>query len=120
MKSYTFPYYIKFGKGDISEGKVTCSLSEKDALKLEKSARWGGRFHLDEDDEIEYIYDKVFNKVIAHETDILLKNPEIVESIVTLSTERSGWTKELNLVSFNDAPPKYDLRTWDPDHIRRR
>ena len=45
---------------------------------------------------------------------------EIVESIVTLSTERSGWTKELNLVSFNDAPPKYDLRTWDPDHIRRR
>ena len=80
MKSYTFPYYIKFGKGDISEGKVTCSLSEKDALKLEKSARWGGRFHLDEDDEIEYIYDKVFNKVIAHETDILLKNPEIVDA----------------------------------------
>ena len=41
---------------------------------------------------------------------------EIVKSIVTLSTERSGWTKELNLVSFNDAPPKYDLRSWDPDH----
>ncbi len=41
---------------------------------------------------------------------------EIVESIATLSTERSGWTKELNLVSFNDAPPKYDLRTWDPKH----
>ena len=41
---------------------------------------------------------------------------EIVESIATLSTERSGWTKELNLVSFNDAPPKYDLRTWDPEH----
>ena len=41
---------------------------------------------------------------------------EIVKSIVTLSTERSGWTKELNLISFNDAPPKYDLRSWDPDH----
>ena len=41
---------------------------------------------------------------------------EIIKIIVTLSTERSGWTKELNLVSFNDAPPKYDLRTWDPDH----
>ena len=41
---------------------------------------------------------------------------EIIKNIVTLSTERSGWTKELNLVSFNDAPPKYDLRTWDPDH----
>ena len=41
---------------------------------------------------------------------------EIVQNIATLSTEQSGWTKELNLVSFNDAPPKYDLRTWDPEH----
>jgi len=43
---------------------------------------------------------------------------EIVKHIETLSTERGGWTKELNLVSFNDAPPKYDLRTWDPDHVK--
>lgn len=43
---------------------------------------------------------------------------EIVKNIATLSTENSGWTKELNLVSFNDAEPKYDLRTWDPDHIK--
>ena len=41
---------------------------------------------------------------------------EIVKSIAVLSTERSGWTKEINLVSFNDAPPKYDIRSWDPDH----
>lgn len=41
---------------------------------------------------------------------------EIVKNIVTLSTEKGGWSKELNLVSFNDAPPKYDLRSWDPDH----
>jgi len=41
---------------------------------------------------------------------------EIVKNIAVLSTERSGWTKEVNLVSFNDAPPKYDLRTWDPNH----
>ena len=41
---------------------------------------------------------------------------EIVKNIAVLSTERSGWTKEINLVSFNDAPPKYDIRSWDPDH----
>ena len=41
---------------------------------------------------------------------------EIVESIAVLSEETSGWTKELNLVSFNGAKPKYDIRTWDPDH----
>lgn len=43
---------------------------------------------------------------------------EIIDKIVVISTEKNGWTKELNLVSFNDAPPKYDLRTWDPDHIK--
>ena len=41
---------------------------------------------------------------------------EIVQNIAILSIEKSGWTKELNLISFNDAPPKYDLRTWDPEH----
>lgn len=41
---------------------------------------------------------------------------EIVRNIAVLSTEKSGWTKEANLVSFNDAPPKFDIRTWDPDH----
>lgn len=41
---------------------------------------------------------------------------EIVKCIAVLSTDRNGWTKEINLVSFNDAPPKYDIRSWDPDH----
>ena len=41
---------------------------------------------------------------------------EIVKNIAVLSTERSGWTKEVNLISFNDAPPKYDIRSWDPNH----
>jgi len=41
---------------------------------------------------------------------------EIVKNIAVLSTDRSGWTKEINLVSFNDAPPKYDIRSWDPEH----
>lgn len=36
---------------------------------------------------------------------------KIVEHIATLST--SGDTaKELNRVSYNGAPPKWDLRTW--------
>ena len=40
----------------------------------------------------------------------------IVKSIGVLSTAGSGWTKELNLVSWNDREPKYDLREWSPDH----
>jgi len=41
---------------------------------------------------------------------------EIVQNIAVLSTDRTGWTKELNLVSYNGAPAKYDIRSWDPNH----
>ena len=41
---------------------------------------------------------------------------EIIQNIAVLSTGKSGWTKEINLVSFNGASPKYDIRTWDPNH----
>lgn len=41
---------------------------------------------------------------------------EIKENIGTLSESAKGWTKELNLVSWNGATPKYDLRDWAPEH----
>lgn len=39
---------------------------------------------------------------------------EIVEKIALLSESPKGWTKELNLVSWNDRDPKYDIREWSP------
>ena len=41
---------------------------------------------------------------------------EIIEEIGVLSTNQSGWTKELNLISWNERPPKFDIRDWSPDH----
>ena len=41
---------------------------------------------------------------------------EIVEHIGVLSNGTKGWTKELNLVSWNGREPKYDLREWSPEH----
>lgn len=41
---------------------------------------------------------------------------EIKESIGVISEGSKGWTKELNLVSWNDRDPKYDIREWSPDH----
>ncbi|MEL7647644.1 MAG: YdbC family protein [Sedimentibacter sp.] len=41
---------------------------------------------------------------------------EIVEEIAQVSESAKGWTKELNLISWNDRSPKYDLREWSPDH----
>ena len=41
---------------------------------------------------------------------------EINKEIGVLSENSKGWTKELNLVSWNGAVPKYDLRDWAPEH----
>lgn len=40
---------------------------------------------------------------------------EIIKYVGVLSTSASGWAKELNLISWNDREPKYDLRDWSPD-----
>ena len=37
---------------------------------------------------------------------------EIVIEIAVLSKSDSGYTKEVNLVSWNGAKPKYDIRSW--------
>ena len=37
---------------------------------------------------------------------------EITKHIGVLSESAKGWTKELNLVSWNDREPKYDIREW--------
>jgi len=41
---------------------------------------------------------------------------EIIKKVGVLSTSASGWSKELNLISWNDREPKYDLRDWSADH----
>ena len=43
-------------------------------------------------------------------------NFEIIESLGVLSESPKGWTRELNLISWNERKPKYDLRDWDPEH----
>ena len=41
---------------------------------------------------------------------------EIVQQLGTISSSKSGWTTELNLVSWGGRPEKYDVRSWSPDH----
>ena len=41
---------------------------------------------------------------------------EIKETVGILSENNKGWAKELNLISWNDREPKYDLRDWGPEH----
>ncbi len=41
---------------------------------------------------------------------------EIKEECAILSESAKGWKKELNLISWNGAAPKYDIRDWSPNH----
>lgn len=41
---------------------------------------------------------------------------EIVKHIAVLSESSKGWRKELNLISWNEREPKYDIRDWSPNY----
>lgn len=41
---------------------------------------------------------------------------EIIKEIGVLSENAKGWRKEINLISWNDREPKYDIRDWAPEH----
>lgn len=43
---------------------------------------------------------------------------EIKEHIGVISENNKGWTKEVNLVSWNGGEAKYDIREWDPEHVK--
>ncbi|GEN49355.1 YdbC family protein [Alkalibacterium pelagium] len=43
---------------------------------------------------------------------------EVLEHLAVLSENSKGWRKELNLVSWNDRPAKFDIRDWSPDHLK--
>ncbi len=44
---------------------------------------------------------------------------EIAEHLAVIGTKEDGWSKELNLVSWNgQRPPKFDIREWSPDHTK--
>ncbi|ACA56802.1 hypothetical protein FDC45_06260 [Clostridium botulinum] len=41
---------------------------------------------------------------------------EIKDKLGVISESPKGWTKELNLISWNGKQAKYDLRDWAPEH----
>ena len=43
---------------------------------------------------------------------------EITKRIAVLSTNARVWERQLNMISWNGAAPKYDIRDWSPDGSR--
>lgn len=56
--------------------------------------------------------------IVSERIRIILANIEyeIIEEIGVLSENARGWRKELNKISWNGRPPKYDIRDWSEDH----
>lgn len=42
----------------------------------------------------------------------------IKEHIGVIDNRSNDWTKEVNIVSWNGGPYKYDIRDWDSSHER--
>ena len=40
---------------------------------------------------------------------------KIVKEIAVLSASDNGYTKEINLISWNGREPKYDIRSFSPN-----
>lgn len=43
---------------------------------------------------------------------------EIKKNLGVLSESKNMWSKEVNLISWNDHAPKLDIRDWAPEHSR--
>ena len=43
---------------------------------------------------------------------------EIQENLGTISEAATGWSREVNLISWNEGKPKYDIRDWAPEHAK--
>jgi hypothetical protein len=64
------------------------------------------------------VYFLLYNKkIIRTDVDFMVADfsYEVTEKIAVLSESSKGWTKELNLISWNGRDPKYDIREWSPD-----
>lgn len=41
---------------------------------------------------------------------------KVNDCVGVISKSKTDWTKELNIISWNNNDPKFDIREWSPDH----
>ena len=88
MKTYTFPFIISFGKLDSVDGQIDYALSDKNAKRLERSAKEGGRLRLDEDEDIQDIFDSVYYAIIDLEKKQLIADPSVVQDALNWENDQ--------------------------------
>jgi len=45
---------------------------------------------------------------------------EVIKEIGILSSGKSGWNREVNIVRWNGGKAKLDIRDWGPEHDKAR
>lgn len=80
MKTYKFPTQGSFGQGDAWDGEFTFALSDRQAKRLEESARKESRYmcSMEDDPEIADIYEKVLKAAIKEDFKNLLNDKDFV------------------------------------------
>ncbi|MBQ1843918.1 MAG: hypothetical protein II133_04900 [Lachnospiraceae bacterium] len=43
---------------------------------------------------------------------------DVIRSLGVISVNKTGWTREANVIAWNGRPAKLDIRDWSPDHTR--
>jgi hypothetical protein len=62
------------------------------------------------------IFSSLIVYIIKGEIDMADITFDVVKHFGVLSEEKTGWKKEINLVSWNGRTPKIDIRDWAPGH----
>ena len=111
---------LKYSK--LEDGRCILYLGER----LRRTVQKAGGFILPivQVQDVDYLNTKFdeFKELTEKEKDIIFIGSdkefkyEITEHIGDISESSSGWKKELNLISWNGANPKYDIRDWAPEH----
>ena len=79
MKTYTFPYGGTIGKLESWDSEIDVELTDEEAARLEASAHKESRWHLDEDEEISDICEKVESLIFEENKRMMIEDGRIEE-----------------------------------------
>ena len=122
MKDYVFPYSARLGKLDFVDSEIAVSISNKDANRLESSAREGGKYDLLDEPELYCVFEKVYSAIMKREAAVLredneLSRTEIEEYLDELSI-KICFPKELQMLESTIKPKvrKAEIITTDREN----
>lgn len=103
MKTYIFPYGGSSGKHDTWDSEIEVELTDEEAARLEASAVKDYRYGLDEDLELEDIYDKVYDLIFAANKVMMIEDGRLKE-------RREDWEEDhrIEFDEDDDAPDSSD------------